>query len=246
MTNGTDFQKPSFKQLGSLAGFIVEFLASILSFEKVTYWLGHKSELKKKLNEVFSLEEVVDIWLEEKTKITNFYQTCFGDKWIPNFEDVKIPEITGELKRLEFIFPQMTEQEAFDAYKSYFSKDKTWKAWDDITKAINPESVQLRSKQNYAMLHVGGDEPDLLNYSYDDGIEQNIIFLNPLEGIISAFRYRFETGKMYDVIGVTRLSALYHDGSAMSMCEGNNGDFRVVSGNRDDHISHIGLRQTCF
>lgn len=55
MANGTDFQKPSWKQLGSLAGFIMECLTNILSFKQVSYWLGHKSELKKRLQEVFGI-----------------------------------------------------------------------------------------------------------------------------------------------------------------------------------------------
>ena len=245
-TNGTDFQKPSFKQLGSLAGFIVEFLASILSFEQVAYWLGHKSEFKKKLLEVFSVEEVFDLWSEEKTKITNFYRTCFGDKWILNWGEVKFPEVNGNIKRPEFIFPNMTEQEAFDAYADHFGKDKVWKAWNNITEAIKRESVQKRPTQNYIVLHIGGDEPDLLNYSYDDGIAKNIIFLTPLEGIIAAFRYRFETGKMYDVIRLTRLSALDQDGGAMSMCRGSDSGFHVGSNDRGSRHSDRGLRQASF
>ena len=55
MANGTDFQKPSWKQLGSLSGFIMECLTNILSFKQVSYWLGHKSELKKRLQEVFGI-----------------------------------------------------------------------------------------------------------------------------------------------------------------------------------------------
>lgn len=187
------------------------------------------------------------LWGEEKSKISNFYKTCFKKKsWIPNWEKVTIPTGDENLKRLEFIFPKMTVQEAFDAYADYFGKDKTWKAWDDITKAINPETVQPRPGENYTILHVGGDEPDLLNKSYDDGVSEAIIFMTPLEGIISAFRYRFETGKMYDVIGVTRLSALARHGDAMCLYGDADGEFCVDSRNRDRRGSQLGLRQIVF
>jgi hypothetical protein len=60
--NADRTKKPSIsermEQLGSLAGFIVDFLATLLSFEQVNYWLGHKTELKKKLREVFSVNIV--------------------------------------------------------------------------------------------------------------------------------------------------------------------------------------------
>ena len=46
MDHGTEPRKPSFKELGTLAGFIVEFLASILCFDQINYWLKHKNKLK--------------------------------------------------------------------------------------------------------------------------------------------------------------------------------------------------------
>lgn len=191
------------------------------------------------------------IWIEEKRKISHFYKTCFNDKkWKnPNWDHVAIPTIEGLLKRLEFIFPEMAKaiDVAFDAYVLRFGKDKVWKVWNEqLSKIIDFETVQPRPKQNYAMLHVGGDEPDLLKKSYNDGISENIIFMTPLEGIISAFRYRFETGKMYDVIGVTRLSTLDRSGSAMSMCGSTGGEFGVDGRGRDLRDPDRGLRQVSF
>lgn len=186
-------------------------------------------------------------WSEEKAKISNFYNTCFKKKsWISNWEQIKIPTVNNNLKHLEFIFPKMTVREAFDAYADYFGKDKIGKDWEDIVKTIDPETVQPRPRQNYAMLHVGDDEPDLLNKSYDDGIVENIIFMTPLEGIISAFRYRFETGKMYDVMGVTRLSALDKNNHVIVMCRVGNGEFTVVSDFRHTRNSQRGFRQVKF
>ena len=199
---------------------------------------------EKFANEIFSIN--IDPWDEEKRKISHFYKTCFKDKkWKnPDLGHVTIPTVEGNLKRLEFIFIEMTEREAFDAYAEQFGEDKVWKAWSDaLVNVIDHKTVQARPKQNYAILHVGGDEPDLLNKSYDDGINENIIFMTPIEGIISAFRYRFETGKMYDVVGATRLSALDRDGYAMNMCKGNDGEFSVASYDRGNRNPDHGLRQ---
>jgi len=80
MANGTDFQKPSWKQLGSLAGFIMECLSSILSFKQVSYWLGHKSELKKKIQEVFGISVKTE---HPKMKL--------------ELEGIQVPEIIEEI-----------------------------------------------------------------------------------------------------------------------------------------------------
>lgn len=203
---------------------------------------------EKFASEIFAIP--IDPWTEEKKKISLFYKTCFTDnKWKnPNWEQVTIPEPEGNLKRLEFIFIEtMTEDDALDAYALRFGKDKVWKAWSDaLVKVIDRATVQLRPKQNYAGLHVGGDEPDLLGKSYDDGISENIIFMTPLEGIISAFRYRFETGKMYDVVGITRLSALDRYGNAMCMYRGSHGEFCMGGSNRGNCYPDYGLRQFRF
>ena len=207
--------------------------------------LDVKKMAEKIANEIFSIP--IDPWVEEKRKISHFYKTCFTDpKWKnPNWEQVTIPEPEGNLKHPEFIFIEtMTEDDALDAYALRFGKDKVWKAWSEaLVNVIDRTTVQPRPKQNYAGLHVGGDEPDLLGKSYDDGISENIIFMTPLEGIISAFRHRFETGKMYDVVGITRLSALDCNGYAMDMDRNTDGLFNVDSSNRDDQNPGIGLRQ---
>lgn len=226
----------------------------ILSFSRAHIAITDKKQLdvnqlaEKFANEIFSIP--IDPWFEEKRKISLFYKTCFKDnKWKnPNWDQVTFPVIEGNLKRPDFFFIEtMTEDDAFDAYAGYFGKDKVWKEWNDkLTKVINRETVQPRPKKNYVGLHVGGDEPDLLGKSYDDGISEKIIFMTPLEGIISAFRYRFETEKMYDVIGATRLSALDYRGYAMRMFRGIFGKLNIRSNNRDFSLPQSGLRQLKF
>jgi hypothetical protein len=201
-------------------------------------------------SQIFSIP--IDPWFEEKRKISHFYKTCFTDnKWKnPNWEQVTIPSNKGKeyLKRPEFIFIEtMTEDDALDAYALRFGKDNVWTAWNEkLAKVIDRGTIQPRPAKNYAMLHVGGDEPDLLNKSYDDGVAEAIPFMTPLEGIISTFRYRFETGNMYDVKGITRLSALDCNGDAVSMGRGSHGLFSIDGHSRDFRYPDYGLRQVSF
>ena len=148
------------------------------------------------------------------------------------------------MKRLEVIFSDITEDDAFNAYAKQFGKDKVWKYYDSITSSIKEQ--QARPEDDYAVCHVGGDEADMLGKSYDDGINAGIKFMIPKEGIISAFRYRTETGKMYDVKGLTRFAALDSDGDAMRMRRDVDGQFGISGGYRGLRDSDYGLRQVSF
>lgn len=68
----------------------------------------------------------------------------------------------------------------------------------------------------------------------------------PKEGLFAAMRYRFETGNMLDVKGLTRFLALDSDGYAMRMDRYDDGRFGVVSGNRDYRDSDRGPREVSF
>lgn len=235
-------EKPSWKQLGTLAGVIVDYLASILSLQQVQYWLGHKDELKKKLAEVFSV--MPDTWEEQKQQISKFYLECFNITvdWVT----VVIPTAAVDFKRLELILENLTEDEIFDAYAKKFGKDKVYKAYDSIRNAIKEQ--QDRPKVFYALLHRGGLEPDTehLNKSYDDFSQDGNNYMVPKEGLIAAFRYRFETGNMLDVKGVTRFHSLGSDGDVMDMCRNTNGRFCMDWGNRDRRITDYGPRQLVY
>lgn len=222
--------------------------AGVTKTQMLSWDQGELRLFAKKVTQKFLKLKNSDPWVGEKVKIEKFYRVCFGKKWVLNWSEVKFPAVIGNLKRPEFIFPEMNKviDVAFDAYAKRFGQDKVWKAWKKIAEAMNYETVQPRPGQSYVMLHVGGDEPDLLGYSYDMGIEQGILFMTSLEGIISAFRYRFETGKMYDVVGLTRLAALDHFGDAICMCGGSNGKFLMGSYDRGDRYPFGGLRRVCF
>ena len=172
--NLNEQQMASGAQCSTLAGMIaVELTKSFdgkLTFHQVQTAITDKEQIDvKKLaekfaNEIFGIP--IDPDADEKRKISHFYKTCFKDKrWKnPNLDKSAVPEAEGNLKHPEFIFDEMTEDDAFEAYSEYFGKDKVWKEWNEkLSKIINHESVQVRPKGNYFMRHVGGDEPDMLN-----------------------------------------------------------------------------------
>jgi hypothetical protein len=248
MENGTNSQTPSFtNKLVRLTAFIVEFLGEIFNEVQLDYWLDHKKELKKKLRETFSVSiSVPDILQEERQKIEKFYAECFGIKTIGwDKAPVPVTDISG-MKVLEYTPVQLTEDQIFEGYAKKFGKDSVWKAYESISKAI--QTQQSRPTEDYCFLHKGGTEPDSehLNKSYDDFSGDGNNYMVPREGMIAAMRYRFETGKMYDVKGLTRFHALDSDGNAMGMYRFFNGQFGIGRNNRGNRDSVSGPRQLVF
>jgi hypothetical protein len=151
---GTDSQNPSWGQLGSLAGFIIEFLATILNFSQVEYWLGHKSELKKKLREVFSITNEFSELLRVRDEWQKFYKEKFN--CIVNFSLVIIPAMptTGKW-RLLFIPKGMTINRAFVIASNLFP---SWSYSDVLDRHV---IKNIRNTENhYAIWVRDGIEPD--------------------------------------------------------------------------------------
>jgi len=229
-----------------IAGTVTRLLSESgkISFEMGNHFvLSEEKELEKITEnfckEIFGIE--IDPWTEEKRRIEVFYKKFFGVTI--DWSLISVP-VMGKMKRLDVVFPTITDDQYFEAYAKKFGKDAVWKNYNSITGSIREQ--QTRPVNNYAYCHAGGDEPDILNKSYDDGINEAIKFMTPKEGIISAFRYRSETGKMYDVKGVTYFSVLDRDGCAMSMYRGTDGLFSVDSCYRDHRYPDYGLRQVDF
>lgn len=233
-------------QCAQLSGMVAVALAKkfdgALSFSQAQIAITDKdqfevNELAEKFaNEIFAVP--INPWTEEMRKISHFYKTCFKDKkWKnPDLEHVVIPTIEGNLKRPEFIFKGMTEKEAIYAFSDYFG-NKVW----GINININTETIQPRPNRNYIMMHAGGNVPDILGKNYDDGVSKKIIFMTPLEGIISAFRWYFETREMYGM--TTILSALDRRGSSIRMYADAGGLFGIDNNYRNYRSSKNGLRQ---
>ena len=86
-------------------------------------------------------------------------------------------------------------------------------------------------------------EPDLLNKSYDDGIEEKINFMSARERIILELQYFKKTGKRLDIKGWTITSTLDSSGHAMRMGRNGYGGVGVSLDNRDCRDGSDGLRQ---
>lgn len=248
MTNQTNLATPG--QLSAvgfkIAGTINRVISDGgLSFEQANNLVLSDEKTLEKLTEKFCEEIIgvkVDQWVEEKRRIEKFYKKFFNRTiyWTKFSLSMK----NEKMNHLDFSFSDITEDQYFEAYAQKFGKDAIWKYYNSITEAIKEQ--QTRPTGDYPYCHVGGDEPDLLNKSYDDGISENIKFMIPKEGIISAFRYRVETGKMYDIKGFTRFATLDSYGNAMGMGRDRCGRFHIGRGSRDRPDPDRGLRQVDF
>ena len=203
MKNGTNSQTPSLQdrmqQLGALAGFIVDFLATILSYEQVKYWLEHKTELKKKLREVFS---IVDEYASIREEWYKFYKNKFG--WDVDFSRVIIPTMPSMGKwRLLFIPKGMRLNLAFEVCTKLF---KTWRYNDNLDDAV---TKNIRTTGDHYAVWVRDEaEPDkeFLGKSTRQADPDMKIGITLLERIIFEIKYFAETGKHLDVKGLTLCS----------------------------------------
>ena len=205
------------------------------------------SEFKQFVSEI--TERILNIksdpWKREKEKISKFTREVLGIE--VDWTKVVIPttDIPG-MSHLEYIPASLSEDQLFALYAKQFGKDKVWKYYDSITKAIKEQ--QARPAGDYAMLHRGGDEPDTehLNKSYNDFSQDGKKYMVVKEGLIAAMRYRFETGKMYDVKGVTRFHALDSGGDVMDMGRDDDGQFSIGGNFRGFRYSDDGPREVSF
>lgn len=236
MKNGTDSQKPSFGQLGSLAGFIVEFLATVLNATQVAYWLGHKNELKRKLREVFS---ITDEFSGVREEWQNFYKEKFN--WTVDFSTVIIPAMPTDGKwRLLFIPKGMMMNLAFKIASGLFP---SWRYSDDLDAVI---TKNIRNTENhYAIWVRDGVEPDqeFLGKSTRQVDLDMKIGITLLERIIFEVKYFTETGNHLDIKGLTYCSGSRDaNGNVPHACLDYFGGFRVDWRGLDGADGGCGIR----
>ena len=236
MNNGKESQRPSWEQLCSLAGFIVEFLATFFNASQVKYWLEHKTELKNKLREVFS---IVDEHVSIREEWQKFYKNHFG--WDVDFSQVIIPAMpTNGGWGLLFIPKGMTLNFSFKICEKLF---KSSSYYDDLDKAI---SKNIRNTSSHYAVWVRDEvEPDAetLGKSTRKADPDMKIGITLLERIIFEVKYFTETGNHLDVKGATfcsgsRDSDGYVPGAYLYV----DGRFRVDCGNFDGSGSRCGIR----
>ena len=84
-------EKASWEQLSSLVGFMMEFLSKLLNLSQVVYWLGHKDELKERLEKVFSAPTYAD----KNAETREYWEYLFNSSLVGggvNFNSVKVPK----------------------------------------------------------------------------------------------------------------------------------------------------------
>lgn len=214
---------------------------------------GKVKELADRIiSEVFEIKNSVPvnaIWDRQIEKLTKFWKENFNHDIV--WSELTFPDEKDGFNILEYIPNGFTEEDdVFEKYKEIFGKDKVWCYYHTQSKKIR-ESIktqQSRTDGNRLVLHRGGAEPDAehLNKSYDDFSGDGKNYMVPIEGIITALRYRVETGNMMDVKGLTRFHALDDDGSAMNMCGSDDGKFCIGRYGRTNRNSDSGPREVSF
>lgn len=186
----------------------------------------------------------LDPWSDQKKKIDRFYKSIFS--FTIDWSKIMIYQKIEGFDSLEYVSHKLTEDDIFNAYAKKFGKDSVWKYCDNIHKVIKEQ--QVGQSGDYSFSHRGGIEPDEehLNKSYDDFYQDGNDYMVIKEGLIAAFRYRFETGNMWDIKGLTRFHTLDSGGLALYMRRNDHARFSVSHDNRGSHNSARGPRQISF
>ncbi len=173
-----------------------------------------------------------------------FYKEVFG-------LDIDIT-LSVPLSPVDFVgllyIPQMKGDLAVKAYRKIFGDTSVYD--NDYSKNIDTmiKEQQTRPDGPYWIRHRNSIEPDAehRNKSYNDFHKDGNNYMVPLEGILFALYYRWQTGQMIDVVGVTRFHALDTDGGVLGMIRNGDSQFRLVWHGRDSRFSDYGPRQVNF
>ncbi len=119
----------------------------------------------------------------------------------------------------------LDEDQIFTHITTYF-KVGQYAYQSPVASNINREVEQKRPQGLYVFAHAGGDEPDAkhLGKSYDDGMVENMTFMNPKEYLLATGFHRWLKDHFMDVKGWTRTSSLWSVGRLV------NGSFRPSNG----------------
>lgn len=235
--------------IGVYASMLMELFES-LTASKAQYLLSDlgKKKLKSDLRGYFDIE--IDPWATQKANLERFWKVLFPEYTI-NWDDFVLPEYSDRYPHLNIMPAGFTAEQIYAGITTCtkFSFKQRTKYYDDIDKALrDAKFVQSRPIGNYAWADGGTDEPDQehLNKSYDDSINAGLIFMGPIEYILSCAFKEFLTGKVYDVKGATRLSVLDSGGYAMGGGWSSGADSCLDWNDRDYRYSDSGPRVVVF
>jgi len=192
MTGQTSY-RTRIRQLTSLAVFIVGVLAD-LPEEKIRYWLGNKTYLKHRLQDVFQIP--ADPYADVRAEWERFYLDHFGIT--TDFSGVRIPEKPNKGEwRLIFIREGLTLNATIVAMRKHF---KVWVYDEDLDGNV---TVNTRTPATaYAVWVRVGDEPDAeyLGKSTRVVDMEGEIGVTLLEHFLLGFKYLIEIGGCLDDI----------------------------------------------
>ncbi len=143
-------------------------------------------------------------------EIERFYAEVLGMKI--DLAGVAFPEKPG-FPSYMVVMPGLNEDAVMQKITKRFGvKAYAWTS--PIAENIDRKVEQSRSQGLYVFAHVGGDEPDAqhLGKSYDDAMEAEMIFANPIEYLLITGFHMWKHGKWMDSKGWTRTSSLWSVG----------------------------------
>ncbi|MBP6908227.1 MAG: hypothetical protein KBB75_00170 [Candidatus Pacebacteria bacterium] len=188
----------------------------------------------------------IDPWAGQKKKIERFYKSIFN--LTIDWSKVSLPAYDEKYPRLEYVHGAFHRREYIDGYKKKFGDSSVGPNPYSQTPDSAVKTEQDHPKGNYCFAWKGTIEPDQehLNKSYNDFCSDGNQYMIPKEGIIVAFRERFESGNMLDIKGLTRFHALDFGDCTMDMRRNGGGRFEVGFDSRGDRNSFYGPRQIRF
>jgi hypothetical protein len=220
------------------------------NYQKSCNSAGKNSSSHIKKEKIMETHASFDHWAKQKADLERFWKVLFPEYKI-NWNDFILPEYSERYSHLNIVLAGFTAEEIYAAIKNCkaFKFKKRSKYMGNIDKALkDAKAVQSRPAGNYAFADGGTDEPDQehLNKSYDDSINAGLMFMGPIEYLLSCAFKEFLTGKPYDVKGVTRLSVLDSGGNAMCGSWYDGYGSRLGWDNRDDRNPDYGPRVVVF
>ncbi|MEI6022678.1 MAG: hypothetical protein WCQ32_02455 [bacterium] len=179
---------------------------------------------------------LITVWDRQQEKLSIFWKKYFNHDI--DWSKLTLPEEKEGFNILEYIPNCFTEDDIYNKYVEIFGKDSVSEYYHIIHDCIKTQ--QTRITDNRLILHRGGQGPDAehLGKSYNVFSKEPLHFMTPIEGIISALRYRVETGEVIrSFIGFHALN-IWDD--AMGMCRNVDGRFRIYRNFRDRQDSYYG------
>lgn len=163
-----------------------------------------------------------DPWSTQKANVERFWKVLFPE-YIINWSDYVLPEYSDRYSHLNIMPAGFTGEQIYAAIQNckVFKFKGRSKCMNNIDQALRrAKFVEPRPTGNYSWADGGTAGPDQehLNKSYVDSINAGLIFMGPVEYLLSCALYEFLTGNVYDIKGVTRLSVRDSNGHAVSGC----------------------------